>query len=125
MSRQLLGEDIGEQSLGETAAVELDAGRPPDRALVQIHLDGSPPLRGAGARRPAGRRQPQGDRQGQGLRELARVAGGLDLIDQGCVDEAAAQRAGDRHDVCEKRHQRAHRHHAADVAVQAREFAVR
>jgi hypothetical protein len=120
----VFGEHVGEQPLGQTAAVELDAGRALHGALGEVH----PYLSPASCERPRGRRargrQLQRQRERQRMGEVVGIARRLDLIDQGRVHQAVGHRTGRHRRLCEASHQGAHRYPSARVAVQERELAV-
>ena len=118
--REPFGDQVGEQALGESAAVEADAARAPDLPAV----DGD--LRPAGMRIRRGGTTLRGESQRQAQRqrggEVADVARGLDLAEQRAVDEAAGGPRGLAHDLDQAGHRRADGHHLARVGVQARQL---
>ena len=65
-----------------------------------------------------------GEGEGPGPSSESPVAGALDVVEQGRVDEAAAARAGCRHRRGKPAQQRARRHLVAGVAVEAGQFAL-
>jgi len=74
-----LGDHVGEQALGEPAAVEPDPGRPAHRPARAVVRDPPPTGVAVRASRAAPRRKSQRELQGEGAPEVAAVARGLDL----------------------------------------------
>ena len=125
VSGQLLGEHVGEQPLGEAAAVEPHPRRARDRALGRIGLDELPARERAGTGRPSGRREPQRLLELQRAAELPGIARALELVEERCIDEAGGGAARVVHGLREPAHERACGHHLTAVAVQQGQLAVR
>jgi len=123
MRCECFAEQVGEQPLGQSAAVQHQARRARDRACLEVDFELPPaPRRRRGGGLAGGRKRERGGER-ERLAQIAGVAGALELSYERAVDEAAAQRPRLAHGLREARHQRAHRHRLARVAVQARELA--
>ena len=92
VAAQPLGDQVGGEALAGAAGVEADAGRAGDRPGRVVDLEAAPARRRVGARRAPRRRLGERGAQRRAGHPGPRgdVAGGLDLADQGRVDQAAA-----------------------------------
>ena len=97
VAAQAGGDHVGGEALAGAAGVEAQAGRPDDLPRLVVDLEAAPALLRPRARRPPRRRVGErlGQRHARDPGPGGDVAGGLDLADQGRVDETAAALGGD------------------------------
>src|SRR3954468_10837000 len=91
MAIETLREQVAEEALGEAAAVEPETGWAGDDVLAQVDAEERPARSGVRRRRGAWRRLCQCVAQVYVLRQVGRVASGLDLPEQGRVDQAVSE----------------------------------
>ena len=115
---QALRQQVRDEPLDDAAAVQPHAGRAGDGALRVADLDLLPAGVDVGCGRSAGRGQ--GKRHGQRKRvdEIAGVARGLELTQQGRIDQPIAGAGRVERRLHEQRHVGAHRDRSAWVGVQ-------